>query len=299
MAGDHLLAVGRGSQILPKGNFKKIVFAVSNCSEPLVWTCKACSHSFHTDEWQAHDRQCPACSEKGGEWKCTLCMAFFSQPSLNTSHPCRSAEHAVSAANVPPLLAKGLVNIHDKTVRTPSSKSNFLYFYICLFFIGLIPLYFVWGFISNSRAQRKSDIESSSIALEITAKKGIEKHKEMLKVLDSLSAKDLKELSVSLDDNKIAPTSYQIEKIPSMSSLAFLDSILQSRVSIRLDDLFIAKVKLNDAERIHASSHLLFDKSFTEGLLNETRDQINHRESIIQNRKGNTDQLKTEDFRIN
>jgi hypothetical protein len=269
------------------------------CSEPLVWTCKACGHSFHTDEWQAHGRQCPACSEKGGEWKCSLCMAFFSQPSLNTSHPCRSAEHAVSAENVPPLLDKGLAYSLDKKVRPPSSKGNLLYFYICLFFLGLIPLYFAWGFISNYKAQRKSDRESSSIALEITAKKGIEKHKEMLKVLDSLSAKDLKELSISFDDNKIAPTAYQIEKTPSMSSLAFLDSILQSRVSIRLDDLFIAKVKLNDAERIHASSHLILDKFFTESLLNETRDQINHRESIIQNRKSSIDQLKTEDFRIN
>ena len=100
----------------------------------------------------------------------------------------------------------------------------------------------------------------------------------MLKDLDSLSAKDLKELSVSFDDNKIVPTVGQIENIPSMSSLAFLDSILQSRVSIRLDDLFIAKVKLNAAERIHASSHLILDKSFTENLLKETRDQINQRE---------------------
>ena len=253
------------------------------CTEPLVWTCKSCANSFQLDEWQEHGRQCPACTEKRGEWKCSLCMAFFSQPSLNTSHPCRSDEHAVSALNVPPLLDKGLVDIHNKTIPPPSSKGNFLYFYICLFFIGLIPLYFVWGFISNSKAQRKSDMESSSIALEITAKKGIERHKEMLKALDSLSAKDLKELNISFNDNKIAPTAYQIAKIPSMSSLAFLDSILQSQVSIRLDDLFIAKVKLNDAERIHASSRLILDKSFTERLLSETRDQINHKESIIQN----------------
>jgi len=65
-----------------------------------------------------------------------------------------------------------------------------------------------------------------------------------------------------------------------------------------LNDLFIAKVKLNEAERIYASSHLILDKSLTEGLLNKTRDQINYRESIIQNRKGNIDQFKTEDFRI-
>ena len=60
-----------------------------SCSEPLVWTCKACGHSFHTDEWQAHGRQCPACTEKRGEWKCSLCLGSFSQPALKAPHPCK------------------------------------------------------------------------------------------------------------------------------------------------------------------------------------------------------------------
>jgi len=59
------------------------------CSEPLVWTCKGCGHSFHTDEWQAHGRQCPACTEKRGEWKCSLCLGSFSQPALQAPHPCK------------------------------------------------------------------------------------------------------------------------------------------------------------------------------------------------------------------
>jgi hypothetical protein len=58
------------------------------CSEPLVWTCKACGHSFHTDEWQAHGRQCPACNAHEGSWHCGKCQAGFTQPSLGSEHPC-------------------------------------------------------------------------------------------------------------------------------------------------------------------------------------------------------------------
>jgi len=60
------------------------------CTEPLVWTCKGCGHSFHTNEWQTHGRQCPACTEKRGEWKCSLCQADFKQSYLGTTHPCFS-----------------------------------------------------------------------------------------------------------------------------------------------------------------------------------------------------------------
>ena len=59
------------------------------CSEPLVWTCKSCGHSFHEKEWAKADRKCPACQRGAGNWKCTLCQETFNQPALSAIHPCR------------------------------------------------------------------------------------------------------------------------------------------------------------------------------------------------------------------
>ena len=59
------------------------------CSEPLVWTCKSCGHSFHEKEWAKADRKCPACQRDAGNWKCTLCQETFNQPALSAIHPCR------------------------------------------------------------------------------------------------------------------------------------------------------------------------------------------------------------------
>jgi len=62
---------------------------VSTCSEPLLWTCNSCAHSFHADEWQNQGRQCPACLEKSGTWKCSLCLETFSQPTLQGERQCK------------------------------------------------------------------------------------------------------------------------------------------------------------------------------------------------------------------
>jgi len=64
-----------------------------NCSD-LVWTCKGCGHSCHAEEWQSHGRQCPVCTEKRGEWKCSLCLGAFTQPALQGPHPCKKAAAA-------------------------------------------------------------------------------------------------------------------------------------------------------------------------------------------------------------
>ena len=73
------------------------------CTEPLVWTCKACGHSFHAEEWQSHGRQCPACTEKRGEWKCSLCLGSFTQPALQGPHPCKkgAAENGLTSSPAP------------------------------------------------------------------------------------------------------------------------------------------------------------------------------------------------------
>jgi len=59
------------------------------CSEPLVWTCKACGHAFKEKEWIEAGRSCPVCENKAGHWKCSLCQGEFVQPSLGNEHPCR------------------------------------------------------------------------------------------------------------------------------------------------------------------------------------------------------------------
>lgn len=58
------------------------------CSEPLVWTCRACGHSFHETEWESAARKCPACGKLKGRWKCSLCQEDFPQPALGRAHPC-------------------------------------------------------------------------------------------------------------------------------------------------------------------------------------------------------------------
>jgi tetratricopeptide (TPR) repeat protein len=62
---------------------------MATCSEPLVWTCKACGHSFHEKEWVKAGRKCPACERTAGNWKCSLCQEAFNQPALSPKHPCR------------------------------------------------------------------------------------------------------------------------------------------------------------------------------------------------------------------
>jgi len=58
------------------------------CSEPLVWTCKACGHAFKEKEWIEAGRSCPVCENKAGHWKCSLCQRDFRQPSLGKEHTC-------------------------------------------------------------------------------------------------------------------------------------------------------------------------------------------------------------------
>ena len=58
------------------------------CSEPLVWTCKACGHAFKEKEWIEAGRSCPVCENKAGHWKCSLCQSDFRQPSLGKEHAC-------------------------------------------------------------------------------------------------------------------------------------------------------------------------------------------------------------------
>ena len=59
------------------------------CSEPLIWNCGSCGHSFQYDEWILQGKQCPACAGTKGRWKCSLCNEPFSQPNLQACHPCK------------------------------------------------------------------------------------------------------------------------------------------------------------------------------------------------------------------
>jgi len=61
---------------------------MATCSEPLVWTCKACGHSFHEKEWVKAGRKCPACERTVGNWKCSQCLHVVGQPSLGSDRFC-------------------------------------------------------------------------------------------------------------------------------------------------------------------------------------------------------------------
>lgn len=78
------------------------------CSEPLVWTCKACGHSFHEAEWESSHRKCPACNKTKGRWKCSLCQEDFPQPALGQAHPCyREETESIDVGSKPqPALSK-------------------------------------------------------------------------------------------------------------------------------------------------------------------------------------------------
>jgi hypothetical protein len=60
----------------------------SFCSEPLVWICRSCDHSFHAEEWTTAGKKCPACETREGQWRCSLCQEFFYQPVIGATHPC-------------------------------------------------------------------------------------------------------------------------------------------------------------------------------------------------------------------
>ena len=105
------------------------------CTEPLVWTCKACGHSFHAEEWQSRGRQCPACTEKRGDWKCSLCLGSFTQPALQGLHPCKkgSTNDTVKNAVTPTV---------QRTITLPGwiNLKNTLFLFIGLAVLGLAYL---------------------------------------------------------------------------------------------------------------------------------------------------------------
>jgi len=75
------------------------------CSEPLVWTCKACGHAFKEKEWIEAGRSCPVCENKAGHWRCSLCQGDFRQPSLGKEHDClKSISPAISTKPVEGLI---------------------------------------------------------------------------------------------------------------------------------------------------------------------------------------------------
>jgi len=87
------------------------------CSELLVWTCRACGHSFHETEWESASRKCPACTKYEGRWKCTLCQEDFNQPALGKVHPCHrndSSPLEKARQTQPALAGKGTYCLNRK-----------------------------------------------------------------------------------------------------------------------------------------------------------------------------------------
>jgi len=93
---------------------------MSTCSEPLVWTCKSCGHSFHEEEWNSGGRKCPVCDKNLGSWKCSLCQEVLKQPALGLTHPCYRGDSS-------PLLAKSETQprLSRNTRRAPNRTHIF------------------------------------------------------------------------------------------------------------------------------------------------------------------------------
>jgi len=101
------------------------------CSEPLVWTCHACGHSFHADEWQFHGHLCPACNSRAGSWHCGKCQAVFRQPFLGSEHPClaqstrgQNIRLVSKSQNLPPNRSKAKVSPPPLLAGVPTGHPN-------------------------------------------------------------------------------------------------------------------------------------------------------------------------------
>ena len=119
----------------------------ATCSEPLVWTCKSCGHSFHENEWRKSERTCPACEKSQGVWKCSLCQATLPQPALGNIHPCHSG--SATSKNI------------SCTDNFFSSKRTFISGFIAfVFFTALIGSAFLL-----SKCNKTNSAASSSLPL--------------------------------------------------------------------------------------------------------------------------------------
>ena len=101
------------------------------CSEPLVWTCHACGHSFHADEWQFHGHLCPACNSRVGSWRCGKCQVVFNQPFLGSEHPClaqstqgQSVRLVSKSQSLPPSYSKAKVSPPPLLAGVPTGHPN-------------------------------------------------------------------------------------------------------------------------------------------------------------------------------
>lgn len=144
------------------------------CTEPLIWACQACGHSFHAEEWQEQGRVCPACSAPRGNWHCGKCHAVFSQPFLGTEHPCLaqatsgqtvrlvSKSHGVSPrrpktkASTPPLLEKVPAN------KPQSSRSIYGWPALFILLVGVGAGLLFSGKLARKDAEPLSAKDSSS-----------------------------------------------------------------------------------------------------------------------------------------
>jgi len=104
------------------------------CSEPLVWICGSCGHSFHEEEWQNSERTCPACEKIRGVWKCSLCQETFPQPALGNIHPC----HSISATS------KKTISTNNSLPSRRKLISGFIAFAFFTALIGSIFLLFTY-----------------------------------------------------------------------------------------------------------------------------------------------------------
>lgn len=128
------------------------------CTEPLVWTCKSCGHSFHEEEWNSGGRKCPVCYKNQGSWKCSLCQEVLKQPALGLTHPCYRKDSASLSARTEtqPRLSRNTRRILNRTH--------------IFFLIGLgLLLATIWGSLHFSKTNRM-DVANSTTTYSIDKK---------------------------------------------------------------------------------------------------------------------------------
>lgn len=123
----------------------------TTCTEPLVWTCRSCGHSFHETEWVSAARKCPACGKLKGRWKCNLCQEDFPQPALGRAHPC----HRDDSSPTEP--------VRGTQSALAGKRKNFPIRTLIFFLTGgLLILAASWGVLNFLRLPRKDGDKAAS-----------------------------------------------------------------------------------------------------------------------------------------
>lgn len=227
------------------------------CTEPLVWTCKACGHSFHAEEWQSHGRQCPACTEKRGEWKCSLCLGSFAQPALGKDHPCKKSNTSNTACSL------DQANAVHKEKPYPVKRlleTLLIRRYIVILLGSFIALGIIGLLVNIKYTQTQQDRKLTSLYTNAQKVATAGRWSEAILMYQ------------------------EMEKLASTPEWSFKSKYEQTRILIKMGSFSEAESKLNEAEMIlHNNPDILGIQNLQEKLLIARRDIAEEQKRITKN----------------